>query len=74
MTLADLKLKETATVVGLMAKGEVRRRLLDMGLVNGVTIEMVRYAPLGDPLEIRIKSFNLTLRVAEAKTILVEKE
>lgn len=71
-TLFDLKLGDTAVVVKIAAKGEVRRRILDMGVIKGSAIKIERIAPLGDPIEIEVKGFHLSLRKDEAKSILVE--
>lgn len=73
MTLADLKKGDRAEVLALKAKGEIRRRLLDMGIVKGTAFQILRKAPLGDPIEILVKNFNLSLRREEANYILVKK-
>ena len=73
IALSELKAKEKGEIVTLKAKGEIRRRLLDMGLVKGVQITVVRKAPLGDPIEINLKGFNLSLRKEEAQSIVVNK-
>jgi Fe2+ transport system protein FeoA len=70
--LKELKPKEKGKVLRVGGKGSVRRRLLDMGLVTGTEIEVVRVAPLGDPIEIRVKGYHLTLRKEEAANIQVE--
>ncbi len=59
-------------VLQVTAEGVIRQRMLNMGLVPGVRLEVVRFAPLGDPIEIRIKRFFLSLRKEEAKRVLVE--
>lgn len=58
-------------ILSVNATGEIRRRLLDMGLVKGSLIRVIRKAPLGDPIEIMVNGFLLTLRLEEAKTIQV---
>jgi len=73
VTLAELDINDKGQVAAVHASGEIRRRLLDMGLVKGVKFKVLRKAPLGDPIEIFLKGFNLSLRVKEASTILVEK-
>lgn len=73
ISIADLGINQKAEIVSITAEGEIRRRLLDMGLVKGVRFKVLRKAPLGDPIEIFFKGFNLSLRVKEAKTILVNK-
>jgi len=70
--LSELKPKETGKIVKVSGKGKVHRRILDMGVVSGTLVEVQRIAPLGDPIEIRVKGYNLTLRKEEAKNILVE--
>ena len=71
-TLNHVKVGDVAEVTKMGAKGDVRFRLLDMGLVKGVEIKIIRVAPLGDPIEILINSFNLSLRLEEAKNIEVK--
>ncbi|MBT9130358.1 MAG: Fe(2+) transport protein A [candidate division WS2 bacterium] len=70
--LSELKKGEKGKIVKISGKGNVQRRLLDMGLVSGSEIEMQRVAPLGDPMEIKVKGYNLSLRKEEAATIQVE--
>jgi len=72
ITLDTLCSGTKAEILRVGASGEIRRRLLDMGVVKGTHIKVVRVAPLGDPIEIHIKGFNLSLRKEEAKTILVK--
>ena len=71
-TLNQLEPGERATIVKVGGEGPVRRRILDMGMVSGAEIEVVRVAPLGDPVEFRIKGYNLSLRKSEAKNVQVE--
>jgi ferrous iron transport protein A len=71
-TLNQLKPGERATIVKVGGEGAVRRRILDMGVVSGADIEVVRVAPLGDPVEFRVKGYNLSLRKSEAQNIQVE--
>ena len=73
MTLAELKKNEQGIIASIKSKGEIRRRLLDMGIIKGALFKVIRRAPLGDPIEIKIKNFNLSLRKQEAEQILVEK-
>jgi Fe2+ transport system protein FeoA len=63
----------TLEVLAVNASGEIRRRLLDMGLVKGSFIRVIRKAPLGDPIEVELNGFLLTLRLEEAKTIHVKR-
>ena len=71
-TLNQLKPGERATIAKVGGEGPVRRRILDMGVVKGAEIEVVRVAPLGDPIEFLIKGYNLSLRKSEAQQIQVE--
>jgi ferrous iron transport protein A len=70
--LSDLKKGERGKVVRVGGRGNIQRRLMDMGLVSGSEVQIQRVAPLGDPIEIRIKGYNLTLRKSEASSISVE--
>lgn len=70
--LNELNPKEKGTIVRVGGKGGIRRRFLDMGLVSGSEVEVERVAPLGDPIEIRVKGYHLTLRKEEAANIRVE--
>lgn len=71
-TLIDLKPGEKARVKSVTAQGTIRRRIVDMGLVPGTEIEMERYAPLGDPVELKLNNYHLSLRKEEADTIILE--
>ena len=70
--LSELMPKEKGKIVKVSGEGRVHRRLLDMGLVSGSEVEMERVAPLGDPVEIKIKGYHLSLRKEEAINIQVE--
>ena len=70
--LSKLKPKEKGKIIKVGGKGSVHRRILDMGVVSGTPVEIERVAPLGDPIEIRVKGYNLTLRKEEAANIQVE--
>jgi len=72
--LSDLKPKERGKVIKVGGSGAVKRRILDMGVVRGAEIEVVRVAPLGDPIEFVVKGYNLSLRKSEAYEIEVEAE
>jgi len=71
-TLRDLRPKESARILKVGGSGSVRRRLMDMGLVTGCEILVERVAPLGDPIEVKVKGYHLTLRKEEAAKIQVE--
>ncbi len=73
MLLYELKNGESAKVLNVDRKTPIRNRLLKIGLTEGVTITMVRVAPLGDPVEISLRNFSLALRKSTAKFITVEK-
>lgn len=73
MKMSDLKAGDKATVTAVDAQGEVAQRLLDMGLVTGTKFKVIRKAPLGDPIEIKLRGFMMALRVKEASFITVEK-
>ena len=64
-----LKPGETGSVVRVIGNGTVKHRIIDMGIVAGTLIKVIKYAPLGDPMEIKVKNFNLSLRKTEAATI-----
>ena len=71
-TLRDLKIGESAKVVKLYGEGAIRRRIMDMGITRGVEIRIRKVAPLGDPLEITVRGYELSLRKADAAMIEVE--
>jgi len=71
-SLAELKPGEKGRVVKVGGKGSGRRRIIDMGLVSGAEIEMERVAPLGDPIEVKVKGYHLSLRKEDAADIYVE--
>ena len=73
MNLSELKPKERAKILRIQGSGGISRRMLDMGCVRGTLVDVLKVAPLGDPLEIRIKGYNLSLRKEEARGIEVEK-
>lgn len=70
-TLTSLPLGATATVTEIKLPPASRPRLMEMGLLVGTQIELVRFAPLGDPVEIKVRGYHLTLRRNEAEQILV---
>ena len=69
MTLKDLPIGKTATVLSVGGEGELRQHFLDMGIIPNVEITMVKHAPMGDPIEIRIHNYELTLRLLDAQKI-----
>lgn len=72
ITLNQIKIDDIVEITKMKAKGDIRFRLLDMGIVKGVQLSIVRVAPLGDPIEVLINGFNLSLRIEEAKGIEVK--
>ncbi|MBI2264658.1 MAG: ferrous iron transport protein A [Armatimonadetes bacterium] len=70
--LSVLKPGERGRIVKIAAKGPLKRRLMDMGILVGEEVRMEKIAPLGDPLEIRVKNYNLSFRKKEAEEITVE--
>jgi len=71
-TLDRLKPGKKATVVKVGSAGAIRRRMADMGMVRGTPVEVVKVAPLGDPIEVKVKGYNLSLRKEEAAAITIE--
>ena len=71
-SLASLKVGSTATVTEIKVPPENRGRLLEMGLIVGTPVELIRFAPLGDPVEIKVRGYHLTLRKHEAELIWVQ--
>ena len=68
-TLRDAKVGDTVTVVKLHGEGPVKRRIMDMGITKGVEIHIRKVAPLGDPLELNVRGYELSLRKADAQMI-----
>ena len=73
MNLSELKVGESAKVKWLDNNQKTKSRLNNIGLTEGVTVKLIRIAPLGDPLEIMVREFYLALRIADAKNIKVVK-
>ena len=71
-TLSELAPGDRGKVAKVAGDADAARRLMEMGLMRGTTVEVIRVAPLGDPLEVRVRGFMLTLRRAEAEHIEVE--
>lgn len=71
-TLKDIQVGQTVTVRKLHGDGPVRRRIMDMGITKGVAIHVRKVAPLGDPVELNLRGYELTLRRADADMIEVE--
>lgn len=73
MTLADLEIGKTAIITKVNGEGALRRRLLDMGITPHTKVMIRKIAPMGDPIEIHIRGYELTIRIDDAKQIEVEK-
>lgn len=71
-TLRDVRVGETVKVVKLHGEGAVKRRIMDMGITKGVEIFVRKVAPLGDPVELNVRGYELSLRKADAEMIEVE--
>ena len=71
-TLREVKVGQTATVVKLHGEGATKRRIMDMGLTKGTEVYIRKVAPLGDPVEITIRGYELSIRKADAELIEVE--
>ncbi len=71
-TLKDIKPGQTVTVLKIQGEGAVKRRIMDMGVTKGSSIHLRKIAPLGDPIEITIRGYELSIRKSDAEKILVE--
>ncbi|HAX40021.1 MAG TPA: ferrous iron transport protein A [Clostridiales bacterium] len=71
-TLRDVPIGQTATVVKLHGEGALKRRIMDMGLTKGVEVYVRKVAPLGDPLEVTVRGYELSVRKGDAASIEVE--
>lgn len=71
-TLKDVKIGQTVKVVKLHGEGAVKRRIMDMGITKGVEINVRKVAPLGDPIELTVRGYELSLRKADAEMIEIE--
>jgi len=71
-TLKETKIGQTVTIVKLHGEGAVKRRIMDMGLTKGTSVYVRKVAPLGDPVEITVRGYELSIRKADAEMIEVE--
>ena len=71
-TLKQAKIGETVKVVKLHGEGAVKRRIMDMGITKGVEVYIRKVAPLGDPIEVTVRGYELSLRKADAEMIVIE--
>lgn len=72
MTLKEVKIGQTVKVTKLIGEGAVKRRIMDMGITKGVEVSVRKVAPLGDPIEITVRGYELSLRKEDAEKIEVE--
>ena len=73
MTLAELKINESCEIISVGGEGALRQHFLDMGLIPGAKAKLVKFAPMGDPMELLIHGYELTLRLDDAKKIEIKK-
>ena len=71
MTLTELPIGANGKVISVRGEGSVTRRLMDMGIIPGVAVRMVKAAPCGDPVEVRLRGYSLALRKNEASAVVV---
>lgn len=71
-TLKDVKVGQTAKVIKLAGEGAVKRRIMDMGITKGAEVFVRKVAPFGDPVEVTVRGYELSLRKADAQMILVD--
>ncbi len=71
-TLKQAKIGDTVTVVKLHGEGAVKRRLMDMGITKGTSVHIRKVAPLGDPIEVTVRGYELSLRKADAEMIEIQ--
>lgn len=72
MKLKDMAIGSSGTVKALKGSGALKRRIMDMGITKGVTLKVRKVAPLGDPIEITVRGYELSLRQSEAEWIIME--
>ena len=68
-TFRDMSVGDIAVVTNVSGNGQLRKRMLDLGLTRGAKVELIRIAPLGDPIEIQLRGFRLTVRKVEAEIV-----
>lgn len=71
-TLRDVKIGQTVKVIKLQGEGAVKRRIMDMGITKGTEVYVRKVAPLGDPVEVTVRGYELSIRKADAEMILVD--
>ena len=72
MTLKDLKVGQSGTIANVAGEGALRLRLLDMGLIPGTKVLLQKVAPLGDPIQIQVRGYELTIRLEDANKITIQ--
>ena len=72
MTLKELNIGQTGRVTAVGGKGALRQHFLDMGVIPGIDVKLVKYAPMGDPMQLLVQGYELTLRLADAEKIDIE--
>ena len=72
MTLKEVPVGSKATIARLAGEGAIKRRIMDMGLTKGTEVEVVRVAPIGDPIELSVRGYSLSIRKDEAATVEVK--
>jgi Fe2+ transport system protein A len=71
-TLKEVKPNETVKVIKINCSGALKKRVMDMGITKGVQVTVRKVAPLGDPIELRVRGYELSIRKSEAENIIVE--
>lgn len=71
-TLKDVKIGETVRVLKLQGEGATKRRIMDMGITKGTEVYVRKVAPLGDPIEVKVRGYEFSLRKADAEIVLVD--
>ena len=72
MNLSELKAGQSGKIIDIQVQGELKQHFLDMGIIPGVIVTVVKLAPMGDPMELYIRGYELTIRLEDAKLIEVE--
>ena len=72
MTLRELKVGESGVIAKVNTTGALKQRLMDMGLIKGAEVKIIKIAPLGDPIELEVSGYNLSIRKEDAQNILMK--
>lgn len=73
-SLRQMKIGQRGTIISVEGSSDIKRRMIDMGITPGAYIVLKKYAPLGDPMEVNVRGYNVALRKKEAESIIVEVE